>query len=161
MIVCGIDPGPTDSAFVLWDGDKILEYGNTSNGDLLLRLEFPTRFNALPDRCAIEQIRGFGILASDGLFDTCHYTGRFLQAFGEDKTTMIPRKEVSRHICGSSGISHDKFIREALITRFGGKDIAIGKKKNVGPLYGIAGHTWAALAVAITWWDLSEEMKEL
>lgn len=153
--VLGIDPGPEESAYVLWDGERILELGNAPNRDLLCSLEDPARsFNIVPPSvCAIEQVRGFGIMASDGLFDTCCWSGRFLQAFGEHRTAWVPRKQVSKHICGTAGISHDKFIREALITRFGGKDIALGKKAAPGVLYGVAGHLWAALAVAITWWD--------
>jgi len=103
--------------------------------------------------CAIEQIRGFGVLASDKLFDTCHWTGRFLQQFGDHRTFMIPRKVAAAHVCGHGGISKDSFVREALIARFGGKDTAIGSKRSPGPLYGISGHLWPALAVAITYWE--------
>ena len=154
MTVIGIDPGPESSAYVIWDGERIIEHGDAPNQDLLAALEDPVRsFDVIPpSHCAIEQMRGFGIMASDGMFDTCAWSGRFLQAFGEERTTWMPRKAVAKHVCGSSGISHDKFIREALLTRFGGKD-AIGSKKAPGPLYGIAGHKWAALAVAVTWLD--------
>lgn len=34
-----------------------------------------------------------------------------------------------------------------------GKEKAIGKKATPGPLYGVVGDEWAALAVAVTWWD--------
>lgn len=161
MTVIGIDPGPESSSYVLWDGGLVIEHGDAGNHDLLQSLEMPARcFNIVPpDHCAIEQMRGFGIMASDGMFDTCAWSGRFLQAFGEERTTWMPRKAVAKHVCGSGGISHDKFIREALITRFGGKE-AIGSKKAPGPLYGIAGHKWAALAIAVTWWDLNATAKE-
>lgn len=148
MIVIAIDPGPEVSAYVVWNGDRILEYENIANRDLLTHL-VNARERGKPEVCAIEQVRGFGIMASDGLFDTCQWTGRFLQAFGEERTHLIPRKAVSKHICGTGGISHDKFIREALITRFGPP----GTKAAKGMLYGVAGHLWAALAVAVTYWD--------
>jgi hypothetical protein len=155
MIVIGIDPGPEESGYVLWDGAHILEFGNTDNHALLEALEDPVRnFQVMPpEHCAIEQIRGFGVMASDKLFDTCAWSGRFLQAFGESRTTWIPRKEAAAHICGQGGISKDKFVREALLARFGGSEKAIGNKKNKGPLHGISGHLWAALAVAITFFD--------
>jgi hypothetical protein len=38
----------------------------------------------------------------------------------------------------------DANIRQALIDKLG----AVGTKKAPGPLYGISGHLWAALAVA-------------
>lgn len=155
-VVIGIDPGPEESAYILWDGSAIVGRGNAPNHDILMALIGEDRLFAmpLPTHCAIEQLRGFGIMASNGLFDTCHWTGRFLQAFGEKRTTLIPRKDVAKHICANSGASHDKFIREALITRFGGTEsIAIGKKASQGPLYGVSGHLWPALAVALTWSD--------
>lgn len=155
MSVIGIDAGPTKSAYVIWNGHEIITRGNLPNRELLTNLEFPTRFcQPAPTVCAIEQIRGFGVLAGNPLFDTCCWTGRFLQVFGEYKTVWVPRKEASAHICGTGGISKDQFIRAAIIERFGGKDIAIGTKKTPGPLYGITGsHFWAALAVALTYWD--------
>jgi hypothetical protein len=103
------------------------------------------------DEIAIEQIRGFGVMASDKLFDTCMWSGRFLQAFGESVTHWVPRKEVAKHLCQSFG-SNDKYVREAIISRFGGEG-AIGKKAQPGPLYGISSHLWAALAVALTCYD--------
>lgn len=153
MIVTAIDPGPTESAYVIWDGVRVLSHGDMDN-EALLSIINPACFNGFAtDRLAIEQIRGFGVMASDKLFDTCWWSGRFFQAFGPSLTTMIPRKWAAAHICGQGGISKDQFVREALIARFGGKDVAIGNKKSPGPLYGITSHRWAALAVAITWMD--------
>ena len=133
-VVCGVDPGPEDSAFVLWDGSRIVEFGNAPNGDLLAALVDPVRsWNIVPpDVLAIEQIRGFGVMASDKLFDTCCWTGRFLQAFGEARTFWVPRKKAAAHICGVGGISKDSFVREALIAKFGGKEVAVGKKAAPG-----------------------------
>ena len=149
--VVGIDPGPLESAYVVWDGTKVKEACNVPN---ITMLRFLSDGSFTHDvHCAIEHVRGFGVMASDSLFDTCIWSGRFLQAFGEHRCTWVPRKQVSAHLCGTAGISHDKFVREALITRFGGKDMAIGKKAAPGPLYGISGHLWAALAVAIVWHD--------
>ena len=151
MTVIGIDPGPIESAYVMWDGSAVLDKGDVDN-DVFRRL---LQKDEWTDHCAIEQIRGFGVMASDALFDTCWWTGRFFDAFGEHRTTMVPRKEAAKHICGVGGISKDQFVREAIIARFGGKERAIGSKKSPGPLYGISGHKWAALAVALTWHDLN------
>lgn len=161
-VVVGIDPGPEESAFIVWDGLRIIEHGDAPNQDLLAALIDPVRsWNAVPpEHCAIEQIRGFGVMASDKLFDTCAWSGRFLQAFGEHRTTWMPRKMVAAHICGTGGISKDPFVREAIIARFGGKDVAIGNKKNPGLLHGVAGHKWAALAVALTWYDRHGAIQE-
>lgn len=157
--VIAIDPGPEESACVLWDGSRIISHGNYSNHELVHALEFwniespKWGGTAKEIHCAIEQIRGFGVMAGNGLFDTCHWTGRFLQAFGADRTTLVPRKVAAAHVCGTGGISKDQFVREAIIARFGGKDVAVGKKKSPGVLYGLSSHTWAAFAVALYWID--------
>jgi hypothetical protein len=45
----------------------------------------------------------------------------------------------------------DANIRASLIDRYGpGKDSAIGSKRSPGPLYGLKGDEWSALAVALT-----------
>jgi hypothetical protein len=151
MIVIGIDPGPEESAFVVWDGEKILRAGEMGNG--LLLYEFQYRENLTPPMkdaaIAIEQIRGFGVIASDKLFDTCHWTGRFVQAWGENVCRMVPRKKVIAHLCGLGAKGNDRFVREALIARIGEP----GTKKEPGPTYGLSGHKWAALAVAVTHYD--------
>jgi hypothetical protein len=62
----------------------------------------------------------------------------------------ISRKDVKQHLCGTVRAT-DADVRDALIHRFGpGKEKAVGKKKTPGPLYGVKGHGWAALAVAVT-----------
>lgn len=152
--VLAIDPGPEESGWVVWDGSRVRGFGNEPNRQIveqLLNAKFFWPGN--PAYLAIEQIRGFGVMASDKLFDTCMWTGRFLQAWGESKTCWVPRKEAAKHVCGVGGISKDSFVREALIARLG----PVGTKKAPGPLYGISGHLWAALAVGVTWWDLHGE----
>jgi len=60
------------------------------------------------------------------------------------------------HICGSAR-AKDQNIRQALIDRYGGKETAIGKKQNPGPLYGIKADEWQALGLAITFLELVKE----
>ena len=150
MIVVGIDPGPVESAYVVWDaGAKaIINYGDQENRYMIHAIEECTR---LGYRVAIEQMRGFGILASNPLFDTCVWVGRFVQAWGEEVCELVPRKTVVTHLCGNARAG-DKFVREALIARIGPQ----GTKREPGPTYGIAGHKWPALAVAITYADMKE-----
>jgi hypothetical protein len=149
MIVIGIDPGPTESAFVIWDGVKVRQFGNMNNEEMRQYLDGD--HENVPDDmpvCVIEQIRGFGVMASDKLFDTCWWSGRFYEAY-PGESVMLPRKEAAAHVCGQGGISKDGFVREALIARFGPP----GNKKQPGMLYGISSHVWAALAVAVTYLD--------
>jgi len=47
----------------------------------------------------------------------------------------------------------DGQIRNVLIDRWGGKDVAIGNKKQPGPLFGVTADCWQVLAIAVTFSD--------
>jgi hypothetical protein len=152
MIIAGIDPGSKESGLVLWGMPERKSHFSMmlTNYDLLkfLRMELAAAA-ALPhiDILGIEQIRGYGITAGDDTFDTCEWSGRFREAFENrgGKVIMQPRKEVKLALCGNT-TTNSKYIRMALIDRYGDT----GTKKTPGPLYGISGHLWSALAVAVT-----------
>ena len=149
MIYIGIDPGPEESAVVVWDGESIVGYAEYPNPVLAatILINWGDDLKApAPGKVAIEQIRGFGVPASNKLFDTCYWTGRFVERLGEENCILLPRKEVRKHF----GAHNDTFVREALIERLGEP----GTKKAPGPTYGMAGHLWAALAVSIAAYDV-------
>lgn len=156
MIIAGIDPGPEESAFVLWDGKSVLKCGNMANSLLLFSLFDEIYFPEEPSYVAIEQIRGFGVIAGDNLFDTCFWSGRFFERWGEKICRLVPRKKVVAHLCGTGARGGDRFVREALIARLGPP----GTKKNQGPTWGIAGHCWAALGVAVTFADSIRDVQK-
>lgn len=105
---------------------------------------------------AIEMIASYGMAVGSEVFDTCIWIGRFIQAWNGPYTQVF-RKDVKMHLCGQTK-AKDANVRQALIDRFGpGKDKAIGTKKNPGPLYGISGDIWAALAVAVTHYDKTKD----
>lgn len=145
MLVLAIDPGPTESAWVLWDGSRVMDFAKYGNSYLLLRL----RELDSPIHLVIEQIACFGMAVGAEVFETVFWSGRFAQAFN-GRWSRLPRMQVKMHICHNS-TAKDANIRQALIDRFGGKQRAIGKKASPGPLYGISGDCWSALAIAITW----------
>jgi hypothetical protein len=146
MVILAVDPGPKESGFVFWDVPNagMIRCGTMPN-DVVYRLVKEQGYSML----AIENIRGYGIVAGDDTFDTCIWIGRFDH---ERKAMLIGRKDIKRHLCGTT-TTNDKYIRQALIDRLGEQ----GTKKAPGPLFGIAGHTWAALAVAITAADKIKE----
>ncbi len=151
MRILAIDPGAKQSGYVLWDMDtlKALSMAHCPN-EVIFRLIEKESSESI-DIVAIEQIRGYGIVAGDDTFDTCEWIGRFDAIAGERGigTRLIPRKDIKRHLCGNT-TTNDKYIRQALIDRFGEP----GTKKSPGPLFGISGHLWAALAVAVTCADM-------
>lgn len=154
--VIAIDPGPTHSAFaILWtfpNGQmKFGDRGKERNEDLRGRL-----FNA-PDFFAhvvIEMIASYGMPVGAEVFETCVWIGRFVELAGDDIVLRIARLEVKQHLCHDSR-AKDANIRAALIDRFGGK-AAIRKG---GALYKVSGDQWAALALAVTYWDTHHERK--
>lgn len=142
-MILAIDPGPAESAFVAWSDDKLLRFGKVPNGELLDQL-----CAGVPaDVCVIEQVASYGMPVGAEVFETVFWSGRYAQAFG-GRVERLPRLKVKLHLCHDSR-AKDGNIRQALIDRFG----APGTKHNRGVLYGVSGDVWAALAVAVTWWD--------
>lgn len=150
MIVLGIDPGKEKSGYILWDTEKerpVLDIaGHIDNKGVmkLIALE-------VVDLVAIERIRGYGIVAGDDTFDTCEWVGAFENEaiHAAKQVCKVPRKDIKKALCGNT-TTNDKYVRQALIDRFGD----VGTKKNPGPLYGVSGHVWAALACAVVAGDL-------
>lgn len=146
MNVIAVDPGYTQSAYVVYDGKTIHAHATVPNAQLLQ--EIPTHVGVL----VIEQIAAMGMSVGEEVFETVFWSGRFAQAF-RGKFERVKRHTVKMHLCGNMR-ANDSNIRQALLDRFGpGRERAMGVKRAPGPLYGIAGDQWAALAVAVTWWD--------
>jgi hypothetical protein len=148
-LILAIDPGPERSAWVRFDGGRVVGFGKCPN-EVFLADVARWYGNNRTYRCVIEKIASYGMAVGAEVFETCVWTGRFLEAFGADRCERITRGEVKMHLCGSMR-AKDGNIRQAIIDRFGGKEKAIGKKAAPGPLFGVSGDVWAALAVAIAW----------
>ena len=152
--IVGIDPGTNNSAGVVLGGASIVKAVWLPNQDILPWLrDFPT--SAV---LAIEGIASFGMAVGQSTFDTCVWVGRFVQAWeGQGRSWHLlyrkkanpPFPSITMHLCKTTR-AKDPNIRQALIDRFGpGKAKAIGTKKAPGPLYGMSGDMWSALAVAV------------
>jgi hypothetical protein len=149
-----IDPGPEESAYVVYDGARPLRFAKVDNAALLdvLREEANQDRSQLPSM-VIEQVAAMGMAVGAEVFETVFWSGRFAEAwtFYGGQWDRVKRHEVKMHLCGNMR-AKDANIRQALIDRYGpGKDAAIGNKKNPGPLYGLSGDCWSALAIAVTW----------
>ncbi len=89
------------------------------------------------------------------VFETVRWAGRFEEACHPIPVVSLTRKAVVLHLCHDQRAG-DPNIRRVLLDRFGG-DGAKGTKAHPGPLYGISGDVWAALAVAVTYAESTEE----
>lgn len=155
--ILAIDPGYEQSAYVLFNGRSVIEHGIEPNEALRHRLQYRTgqvNHEAI-GAVVFEQIESFGMAVGREVFETVFWTGRLFEiargTFGPVVERM-PRRVVKVHLCNSAR-AQDSNIRVALLDRFGGSTAAVGKKATPGPLYGIKSHEWAALAVAVTWWE--------
>lgn len=151
--IIAIDPGNVESALIVWSGEciDVMRYGpNEDILDLLRKWRTGPRIVPL----VIEQIASYGMAVGETTFETVFWSGRFAEAYGMDRVHRMKRLAVKLHLCHDSR-AKDQNIRQAIIDRFGGKDRAIGKKATPGPLLGVSGDLWAALAVALTWHDLN------
>jgi hypothetical protein len=151
MIVLAIDPGSTESAWLVYNGATggIRAHAKTTNEQLLEQL----RVGPSPDVdiVVIEQVESYGMAVGREVFDTVWWAGRFTEAAQPTPVVQLPRRAVKLAICHDSR-ARDANIRAALLDRFGGS-AAKGTKRSPGPLYGIAGDVWSALAIAVTYAD--------
>lgn len=147
--IIAVDPGSTESAFVVFDGVEITSKGKWANSDLLATLRCVD--SAVPV-LVLEKIASYGMAVGSEVFETVYWSGRFHEAFAKasirNDVHRLERLKVKLHLCHNSR-AKDANIRQALIDRFG----EVGTKKQPGPLYGVSKDIWAALAVAVTWWD--------
>lgn len=151
-MIIAIDPGSEQSAYVEYYKDgRVHSFGKRPNEELInwdvLRYSGKLSNSFL----AIEMIASYGMPVGASVFDTCVWIGRFIQAWN-GPYELVYRRDVKLHLCGQAR-AKDGNVRQAIIDRFGGKEKAIGRKASPGPLYGVSGDTWQALAVAITYSD--------
>ena len=143
MKVFAIDPGPVESAFVIWDGSKILDKGKVPSERILPLLGIHER----ECRFVCEMIACYGMAVGAEVFETCVWIGRYLEKL-QGNMERIKRLECKMHLCHSAR-ANDSNIRQALIDRLG----APGTKKQPGITFGVTKDIWAALAVAVTFFD--------
>lgn len=160
--VLAIDPGPATSGWVLFDGASVVDGApDTPNADIASDVltdrlrDHITSGRIESARCAVEWLSSYGMPVGADVFETAYWVGRFVQRVKASSDIRILRRDVKLHLCHSAR-AKDANVRTALIDRFGGvggKAVAVGTKAAPGPLYGTRSHMWAALAVAVTWWD--------
>jgi len=144
-MIFAVDPGTTESAWLATNNGLIHRHGMLGNEHLVQTLK-----TWCPgDELAIEMVASYGMPVGREVFETCVWIGRFIEAW-KGSWSFVYRRDVKLYLCGSMK-AKDGNIRQALIDRYGGKEKAVGNKKNPGPLYGISGDVWSALAIALTY----------
>lgn len=153
MRLLAIDPGPTESAWMMLEDGEPDAWAKEPNDMVKWRVG-----DGGYDALAIELVQSFGMAVGAETFETVLWAGRFIER-AEADLHRVYRSEVKLHLCHNMR-AKDANIRQALIDRFGGKEAAIGRKANKGPLYGITKDCWSALAVGITAIETKIQRKE-
>jgi len=155
MRIVAIDPGTEESGWIeIVAPMKIVNFGYDRNEELKYHVFDPDQPAWTPDHLAIEEMKYYGSNYHVGksVFDTCIWIGRFIEIFN-CPYTLLGRKQVAAHITGTAK-ANDSGVRHALLDRFpatgGGKTPEVGTKSQPGPLYGIKGDIWSALAIGLT-----------
>lgn len=176
MRLLAIDPGPTKSAYIIFDTHDFSpkEWGKIDNPLMFYILDADGHTFLVLEKLAYQ-----GRPAGRDTLDTALWSGRFLQVWNADGAVyMMPRSEVKKHLLGRA-TGTDTHIRQAIIDRYGGDQVAKGVRCKrcygkgwrgrdhapcdnctkgwevpKGPLRGVAADVWQALALAITYTDL-------
>lgn len=157
-MILAIDPGCTESAYVIMDEQlKPLEFDKVVNYELLKFIENIEERPYAVNYFAIEMVASYGMAVGEEVFNTCVWIGRFYQeAYNRiPRLGFIYRKDEKMNLCHSMN-AKDGNIIQALIDRFayGVPNKGKGTKKNPGWFYGFKKDIWQAYAIGVTYYDL-------
>lgn len=161
MTILAIDPGNTQTGYAIIEMPefRLIDFGKIDNTSLLYRVaNSDVIYDQTPiDAVAIEMVASYGMAVGREVFETCVWIGRFHQAANHSNTHYVYRKEEKEVICGSLK-AKDANIRQALIDRYAQHDLKNGKgtKNNPDVFYGVSKDVWAAIAVGITYFELTK-----
>jgi Holliday junction resolvasome RuvABC endonuclease subunit len=153
VIVLGIDPGPETCGIALYDTEARAVASSHKALSVKQVIEAIRRHGAAREveLVALERVQSYGI-AGSSLLRTSEVVGRLWQAAERESlpVRLLYRREILRALDVTGRGSRDALVRQRLLEIHGGtKQAAVGNKKAPGPLYGVASHAWAALAVAV------------
>ena len=152
-----IDPGSTDSAYVVieYDTRRPVAFGKIPNDDLLGKLDMDPELH-FASRVVIEMVASYGMPVGADVFETCAWIGRFERQIKIHCSApgapvdLVYRKDVKLHHCHSPR-ANDATIRQALVDRFapGQRNYGKGTKAQPGWFYGFRADVWQAFALAV------------
>ena len=81
MRIMAIDPGSSESAYVIMEGYRPVEFAKISNSDLINKISYLDAAHAkkCPEAMVIEMVASYGMPVGEEVFDTCVWVGRFWQ----------------------------------------------------------------------------------
>lgn len=158
MTILALDPGNTQTGYAVLEMPefRLIKFGKTDNTSLLTLVANSDVLYDV-DAVAIEMVASYGMAVGREVFETCVWIGRFHQAADHPNTHYVYRKDEKQILCGSLK-AKDANIRQALIDRYAKHDLKNGKgtKANPDVFYGVSKDVWAAIAVGVTYYELTE-----
>lgn len=120
--ILAIDPGPERSGWIEMQEGHPIQWGHDANGFLKDTL-------ANYDVLVIEDVSHYGkdISVGKDVFETCKWMGRFDEAY-HGEAVFISRPDIKLHLLGLRR-GNDAQVRQALIDKYGGNEVAIGSIK--------------------------------
>lgn len=161
MKLLAIDPGTTESAYVVLDWNyNILAHDKVNNAALLELID--TRKDI--SNVAIEMVASYGMPVGREVFETCVWIGRYMQECDralDIKPDWVYRQQEKLNLCHCTR-ANDATIHRALVDRFAQFDKirGTGVKNHPDVFYGFRADQWAAMAVGVTWLDAKHAERE-
>lgn len=159
MKILAIDPGNTESAYVLMNDDYSIQdcgFAKFENRLTLMGIQVACSLYGEDLTVVIEKVASYGMAVGAEVFETCIWIGRFAQAAMERgcRVEYVYRLDEKLALCHDSR-AMDSNIRQALVDRFAKFDKKTGKgtKKHPDWFYGFSRDIWSAYAVGVTWLD--------
>lgn len=152
MMIFAIDPGSTQSAYCMMNGDALpLHFDKVPNAELVSLIR---TYSKSLTAVIIERVASYGMPVGREIFDTCEWIGRYTQVADDLNLPVeyILRQEEKLFICKSPK-ANDATIRKALIDRFATHDFKTGKGNSRSPdfFYGFKADEWMAFATGIVY----------
>ena len=151
MRILAIDPGNTQSAWVLIDADTYAPLAFAKQDNTTIRDHLRWGAFEQADTVAVEMIAAYGMSVGADVFETCVWIGRFVELFAPTGgVELVERHPIKLHHCRSAK-ANDTNIRQALVDRFapGERNHGKGVKAAPGFFYGFAADCWQAYALAV------------
>ena len=156
--IIGVDPGQTKSGAVLLQGKHVLDSVYDENNQILERILTWAATSAVDDLrqvcLCVELTEPRGQILGHALHDTIMFCGELKQILHEPVNLIrlhrprpcrgMTSRKVRQTLTGD-GQASDARVKQVLRDRWGGGS----QRKKTDPLYGITGHCWDALAVAV------------
>lgn len=164
-----IDPGYTESAYVVLDNDtkKPIEFAKVPNAQLrdsILPFWLAKGFSGC-DECtiAVEMVASYGMPVGEEVFETVVWIGRFVERVRLStgaEPVRVKRNPVKVHHCHAANAT-DANISQALKDRFalGVRNHGKGTKDAPGWFYGFSKDVWQAYALAVYVADVGPAVK--